>query len=412
VPPTVKGAVSVIPLASSSLTATDIRVEGPPGWTITTDAAEAGRINVTVAVPETTKAREARVRISSDAGPQAELYLGIPLAGRLQTVVRPVPDAGDGSPGVMISIQNSGPQAEDVSWSLQLTKMLPMTDGTFNLSASQSPEAYFAAPADGVVQIPGRGRFCETVPLADVDRKLIYAVRASVSDHEGRFLEVERYIGGFARVARAAGSVTLDGVLNEADWGRTSVQHIDQERQFYRFKKYPNCDWTGAKDLSGQVRFLWDAEYLYIGAQVTDDSYNNPGQDGSIWCQDGLQFLVDPARADVVKQGKYDYIAAVGQKGPQAWCALSANTGLAPGGDVPEIKVAARRAQDGTGGITYEVAIPWARVTPFQPAPGANLGLSLILNEDDGQGRDSFMGWFGGVHSKQLDLVGDLILED
>ena len=38
--------------------------------------------------------------------------------------------------------------------------------------------------------------------------------------------------------------------------------------------------------------------------------------------------------------------------------------------------------------------------------------LAVILNEDDGEGRGGFMGWFSGVHSKQLDMVGDVILLD
>jgi hypothetical protein len=58
------------------------------------------------------------------------------------------------------------------------------------------------------------------------------------------------------------------------------------------------------------------------------------------------------------------------------------------------------------------VAIPWAQLAPFQPAAGANLGMTMILNEDDGDGRAGFMGWFSGAHSKQLDLVGDLVLGD
>ncbi len=69
------------------------------------------------------------------------------------------------------------------------------------------------------------------------------------------------------------------------------------------------------------------------------------------------------------------------------------------------------RATDGSGGMTYEVAIPWHRLAPFRPAAGANLGLSLVLNEDNGKGgRHSFMGWFGDVQSKAVDCVGDLIL--
>ena len=33
----------------------------------------------------------------------------------------------------------------------------------------------------------------------------------------------------------------------------------------------------------------------------------------------------------------------------------------------------------------------------------------MILNEDKGKGRHSFMTWFGNAHTKQVDTVGDLI---
>ena len=46
----------------------------------------------------------------------------------------------------------------------------------------------------------------------------------------------------------------------------------------------------------------------------------------------------------------------------------------------------------------------------FKPAAGANLGLCVVLNEDDGKGRFGFLGWFSDVQSKQVDAVGDLIL--
>jgi hypothetical protein len=61
--------------------------------------------------------------------------------------------------------------------------------------------------------------------------------------------------------------------------------------------------------------------------------------------------------------------------------------------------------------MVYELAIPWKRLAPFAPGIGQDLGLSVILNEDDGAGRVGFMGWFSGAHDKQLDMVGDLILQ-
>jgi hypothetical protein len=77
---------------------------------------------------------------------------------------------------------------------------------------------------------------------------------------------------------------------------------------------------------------------------------------------------------------------------------------------VPEIQLATKRLDPKNGNMVYEIAIPWSRLAPFKPKPGADLGLAMILNENDGQGRKSFMGWFGGVHLKETDFVGDVIL--
>lgn len=62
--------------------------------------------------------------------------------------------------------------------------------------------------------------------------------------------------------------------------------------------------------------------------------------------------------------------------------------------------------------MTYEVAIPWKRLAPFRPRPGADLGLGMIINEDDGIGRRSSIDWFEGVHLKETDYIGDVIMSN
>ena len=62
------------------------------------------------------------------------------------------------------------------------------------------------------------------------------------------------------------------------------------------------------------------------------------------------------------------------------------------------------------GDMIYEIAIPWHRLSPFQPTTGADLGLAMIINDDDGHIRDSFIAWFGCAHSKQMSMNGDVIL--
>ena len=122
---------------------------------------------------------------------------------------------------------------------------------------------------------------------------------------------------------------------------------------------------------------------------------------------------MDPARSEKEKPGKYDYSMGLSHSSGtgKAWCHLSGNSATSTG-EVKDIIVGTKRATDGTGGMTYEIAIPWAGLASFKPAAGANLGLTVALNEDNGKGgRHSFMGWFGDVQSKAVDFVGDLILK-
>jgi hypothetical protein len=282
-----------------------------------------------------------------------------------------------------------------------------LADGKY--APAGKANAYFAEASKGSVALEGGKTSEVVVPLADVDSQTAYTVRATVSDASGRTIALERFVAGFVAVPRAKGEIKPDGTLDEADWQRSPVLPLDQQRQVFRFNAQMPA-WKGLADLSATLQFLWDDRYLYVGVNVTDDVFANPKEDGDIWAQDGLQFLIDPARdSATTKPGKYDYAAALGQKGPQAWCYLSADPGV-PNGEVKDILLSCKRANDGTGGVVYELAIPWSRVAPFQPAVGAALGLAMIINEDDGAGRIGFMMWFGNPHTKEVDTVGDLVL--
>jgi len=286
-------------------------------------------------------------------------------------------------------------------------KSLALQDGIFG--PPSEPGARFSVPAAGMVEIgPGQSESV-VLPMEGVDVHQLYRVRGEARESGGPPVTAERLVGGFVAVPKATQLPTLDGKLNEDAWKNSPVQILDQDYQFAPLRSKPGS-WTGPEDLSGKVRFLWDDHHLYIGVETIDDLAGGKKQNKDIWSQDSLQFLFDPARESAVKPGKYDYAVALGAKGPQAWCYLTANATRAPVGEVPDIKVSATRWDQTSGSLTYEVAVPWARISPFRPKAGANLGLTLILNEDDGPGRESFMTWFGNAHTKQVDTAGDLIL--
>ena len=62
--------------------------------------------------------------------------------------------------------------------------------------------------------------------------------------------------------------------------------------------------------------------------------------------------------------------------------------------DKGEVKFATKKVE---GGLNYEIAIPWSAVPEIKPAIGKTIPCAVMINEDDGSGRFSWIQWFGGL---------------
>ncbi len=380
----------------------------PPLWKVepSTDT-DTARFAVTP--PEQSRAREADLLVSL-MNPEGAVVGALSLRPRvtqqLSVRILPEPSGNDTKPAVRLILTNSGTRPLRTTWEIALTGEMALKNGKFDL-----PEATtiaFSGPISGTMELPA-GKVEEVViPLPDASLTKLYRAKALAKDEVGNVASDERYVGGFVGVPRVAAPPHLDGTLDEPAWQQAPTRTINQANHMYSLK--PTATWKGPEDLSGTMRFLWDEQHLYVGVEVTDDVAGPLKQDAQIWNQDGLQFLIDPARGSARKPGKYDYAIALGAKGAQAWSYLTADGAKAPINEAKDIRVTTRRADPATGNITYEVAIPWTRISPFVAQPGANLGLTMVLNEADDKGRVSFLTWFGNAHTKQVDTAGDLIL--
>ncbi len=166
-------------------------------------------------------------------------------------------------------------------------------------------------------------------------------------------------MAGFVAVPKVVAGIHLDGVLDEEAWKKAPVQILDQAEQFYAFHNPDQAPqtWEGPDDLSAEIRFLWDENFLYVSVKVRDDiAGKKEFQDSELWRMDGLQFLIDPKRDSKEKPGKYEYSIAEGKKGVQTWCALSCDAG-APPGDVKDIRVAIKHGAEGRGDRVYEIGM-------------------------------------------------------
>jgi hypothetical protein len=392
IPSAVKGAAAEVVLGGAT---SGVTVDAPFGWTVEKNS---GALMVTPPVTTSARAGNLAIRLADGGIVRGQLALRVPVMGKVGLRLSPAVGGG-----LNVIVDNRGNSAESVAWSVSVEAQAEMAGGDFGKETASG--AFFTKAASGTLTVPAGGVSRQVIPPAGSDPLARYRVRGTLKDSEGRQVGVERFVGGFVGAAHLNDALTLDGVLDESAWANAPEARIDRAGQFNGFKK---AAWKGKADLSGAVKFLWDDRCLYLGIAVTDDVFRNEKEGSSLWAGDSVQLLVDPAREKSDKPGKYDYVLGLGRKGAQAWCSLSADAG-APAGEARDIRVSAKRGA--AGGMTYEVAIPWSRLAPFKPAVGADLGLAVGLNEDDGAGRQAVMSWFGNVHTKDLACVGDLILE-
>ncbi|MDD5261381.1 MAG: sugar-binding protein [Methylacidiphilales bacterium] len=377
----------------------------PPGWKV--ERNPSNPLSFTIASPEASmaKAGDLLVHLANARGRViAELATRPTIAGRLGVAIWPKPAATlDGQPSVQIEINNLAAQPQTVNWTFSLTGEQLMTHGGY-FSPLQPTNAFLADAGSGKATVAANSLQMVTIPLSGIDPLKLYHAKASITDADGGTITCARALGGFASVPRAA-AVKLDGVLDEPAWKRATPCLLNKASQYFAFGE--GKAWKGPDDLSATQRCLWDNKYLYIGVEVTDDVFRNVGADGDLYAGDGVQFLFDPKRDQEEKPGKYDAVFAVGTKGPEAWYSLTGSSSV-PSGIQKDVIVTMKRGANGNA--TYEIAIPWAKLAPFEPHVGADLGAAMIVNEDDGTGRCGYIGWFGDVSNKLIDIVGDLIL--
>ena len=93
-------------------------------------------------------------------------------------------------------------------------------------------------------------------------------------------------------------SITLDGDMSDwADAEFKSQIPFEKGGELVLFEEYGGGTWSGVDDHSSAVAFAWDAENLYVGVVVTDDTHQNPGNG---WNGDSIQMVFANAAQDTV----------------------------------------------------------------------------------------------------------------
>ncbi|MEZ4272388.1 MAG: sugar-binding protein [Myxococcota bacterium] len=177
-----------------------------------------------------------------------------------------------------------------------------------------------------------------------------------------------------ASARRTEVSITVDGVLNECAWSSGGQQSF-----------------ANAARSDNEVAFsvLWDAEAVYIGADVVDASLESDGE--QLYQDVGLELFVDANKHDSASE-VFHFKANI--------------LGEVEGG------VLTSAATETSTGYTMEVRIPWTTLG-VAPSEGMRLGF-LVGNNDRDQGGSSQFDWMDLIETSggyfRADLYGDLAL--
>ncbi len=141
--------------------------------------------------------------------------------------------------------------------------------------------------------------------------------------------------------------------------------------------------WTGVDDNSGKFALGWDATYLYMAVEVTDDKYVQVASGDDIWMGDEIEFQLDGELAADF------YTTSLSADDTQLGLSLG-NFGSIPAqsyrwypqsqrGAVPNVTVAGKATPQG---YDVEARIPWAAFG-VTAAEGGRYGFALSISDDD-----------------------------
>jgi hypothetical protein len=145
--------------------------------------------------------------------------------------------------------------------------------------------------------------------------------------------------------------------------------------------------------VSADVWLTWADDALHLTAVVEDATHAQPETGKSTWKGDSIQFGVAPG-APGDSPTFASHAIALTEQGEQVY-RITQPTGT----DARRLHGADAVVQRDGETTTYEVAIPWSALPVSPDATG--FGASLLINDNDGDGRRGYVHWGGGIGSKK-----------
>ena len=152
--------------------------------------------------------------------------------------------------------------------------------------------------------------------------------------------------------------------------------------------------WGGVSDLSAEIYPMYDSEYFYLGARVTDNVHCGTDANGRVWAVDSIQFSVSNGRTT---ESKITEIAMAlmddGAKFQRYLSPMSDKEGF----EMNKFENTEFGASTDGSVTTYEFKILWSELFANGYVPKDYLNFSVLVNDNDGSGRRGWLEYGGGI---------------
>lgn len=185
-------------------------------------------------------------------------------------------------------------------------------------------------------------------------------------------------------------AITIDG--SQAEWTEPWQYVID-------YVVFGSGNWTGENDCSGDIKAVWDEDYLYMVVKVKDDKYVQEGVEEKIYLGDSIEIVFDryvsgdyylqAMTADDyqigISPGRYGIAGAVDSGKVAAVVITEPPTAylwkpITLAGTKDAIKIG---AVGGAPWYQVEFKIPWSLLGVSDPNAGDHYGFAISISDND-----------------------------
>jgi alkaline phosphatase len=204
--------------------------------------------------------------------------------------------------------------------------------------------------------------------------------------------------------AKNNGEIVVDGNITDEEWETSMTMEMNTKNEVHTL-----TSWNGVADHSAIAYVKWDDENLYLAVKVEDNFHSQPHKNVDIWKGDSFQFAFYDGNIHELQGDKNTEVGVALFEEDIIKFRYSVASGKTPG-FFENIECSIVR--DGTQ-TNYELSVPWEELLESNTKIGDRdrYGLSLLVNDNDGNERKSWLQYGSGIGGdKDITVYKNLVL--